>query len=506
MTTSRVNRNQTIGWTSVGAALGFAVTFGVYLAISSFTGEGSEAKHSSSDSIGSTDSSSKHSRSPFSDDSQATKIDDSPVGKSLEEVWTELVADGHPNVAQLADLVQIAKQLIDQEGFEAIQGISDSLTDPIVQNAVIGSIVHHAAKTDAESALQHALKLSEPVRDLALSAVAAAWVSLNPIQAMHAMSAIEEGSVRRQMLEKLVRAWAVHDPTTVLGDLELVPENLRELGKRDALLALARTDPEGTVALLQDITDDELRVAITKELASSWSDLDAHAALEWALSDDIFIKQQVLSLILGKVAKEDPQLALQTALSQPLENTLLGLELTVIGEVASTDLELAIEMLSQVREGLTKFLSLATIGKHLARNNDVDRIHSLALELPDGEREAYFNQVVHQWAASQPESLVVQLDNLPSTDNKYQAAMSLVRHNVGTNVLSKNQMEYVRGFLPEDYNSETGRRNIPYSNPGLTKEQAEQIQDHYRKVLEEGYNVLFGERVRVGVTESESKP
>lgn len=493
---------------SAGACLGFAATLGAYFAISNFTGDRSEDETSMSHIVGSSEGAVQDSSTRFANESKTASMDSLSVDMPLEDVWTDWVSDEYPNVTQLADLVQIAKQWMDEAGFDVIQRINDSLTNPIVQNAVIGSIVHHAAQTDAESALQHALKLSGPVRDLALEAVAAAWVSLNPIQALNAMSAIKEGSVRRQMLEKLVRAWAEHDPTTVLEDLGLVPENLRKLGERQALLTLARTDPEGTVALLQNIEDKELRVAVTKELASNWSDRDVHAALEWALSDDIPIKQQVLTVILGKMARENHSLALQTALSQPLEDSLVGLELTVIGEVAAIDLELAVEMLSQVREGITKFFSYSTLGKYLARNNDIDRVHSLALELPEREREAYYNQVVHQWAASQPESLVAQLDNLPSTDNKYQAAMNLVRRNVGTNVLSRSQMEYVRDFLPEDYNSETGRRNRQYSNPGLTKEQAEQIQTHYRRVLEEQYGELFGERVRAGngETETESKP
>lgn len=490
---------------SLGAALGIVVTLGAYFVLASFSDRSGD-EGSSSNFVGLSESSDQSSSISTANRSEATESDILTADRPPGDVWNELVADELPNVAQLADLVRIAKEWTDETGFEVIQRINDSLTDPIVQNAVIGTIVHHAAQSDAESAMQYALKLSGPVRDLALSAVAAAWVSLNPIQAMNSMSAIKSGSVRRQVLEKLVRAWAEHDPKTVLGDLGQVPESLRKLGEREALLALARTDPEGTVALLQDISDEGLKLSITRELASSWSEIDVHAALEWALSDDIYFKDQVLALILEKMAREDPNFALQTALSQPIDNALLGLEVSVIGEVAESDLELAVEMLSQVRDGLTKFFSYSTIGKFLARGNDIDRLHSLALELPESEREAYYNQVVHQWAASQPESLVAQLATLPSTDNKYQAAMSLVRRNVGTNVLSNSQMAYVRGFLPEDYNSETGRRNREYVNPGLTEEQVEQVREHFRKALQERSAVLFTERVRVGDAETESKP
>ena len=482
-----------------------AITLLAFFAFSSFGG-GSEDETTKSKLFDSASSADQDVIAPpytSSEDSESSiSLDDQP----LDAVWEELIADEIPNVAQLADLVRVAKQWMGEVGFEVIQKINDSLTNPVVQNAVISSIVHHAAQTDAESALNQALRLSGSVRDLALEAVALSWVGQNPIQAIRAVSAIEVGSVRREMLELLVRAWAENYPTNVLEDLELVPENLRMLGEREALLALARTDPQGTVAFLDSITDEELKLAVTKELASSWSDFDVHAALEWAMSEDVDIKDHVLTMIIGKLATKDPEFALQTALSQPSEGTLVGLELVVIGEVAATNLELAVEMLSQVREGLTKFLSYATLGKYLVRDNEIDRVHGLGLQLPEDEREAYYNQIVHQWAASHPESLVEQIDNLPSTDNKYQAAMSLVRRNVGTNVLTKSQMEYVRGFLPEDYNSETGRRNRPYSEPGLTDAQAEQIRAHFIRVVEERTGKSLGEKPNNDQRERVSKP
>ena len=506
MIVSQSNRTRVIGWISVGALPGMAITLLAFFAFSNFSGDRSEDRSTNPELFDTPGSTDREVKSPLDTSAEGAGLGISHVERPLEAVWNELVADEIPNVAQLAELVRVAKQWMNEAGFELIQKINDSLTNPIVQNAVISSIVHHAAQTDAESAMQQALRLSGPVRDLALMSVATSWVGQNPIQAMKAVSAIEDGSVRREMLEMLVRAWAENYPTTILEDLELVPQNLRMLGEREALLALARTDPQGTVSLLGNITDEELKLAITKELAASWSDLDVHAALEWALSEDAAIKNHVLTLIIGKLARKDPEFALQTALSQPLEDSLVGMELAVIGEVAATDLELAVEMRSQLREGLTKFLSYATLGKYLVRDNEIDRVHGLGLELPEDEREAFYNQIVHQWAASHPESLVAQIDNLRSTDNKYQAAMSLVRHNVGTNVLTKSQMEYVRGFLPEDYNSETGRRNRPYSEPGLTDKQTEEIRAHFIRVVEKRTGKSIGEKPENGQTERVSVP
>lgn len=425
------------------------------------------------------------------------------VEQKLESVWYEMILDDRPNVAQLQDLMSVASLWIDESGLEVIQEISDSLTDSTVRNAVVKKLLHIATQNDPQNALQYALGLSDPLRETALSSVASAWADTNPIQALSYVSTIDSGSVRRQLLEKLVRSWAEHNPRTVLDEIELVPENLRNLGEREALLALARTAPEETVSLLNGISDPELELALTMELASNWSDLDLEAALEWAMAEDVLAKDQVLTLILGKLARKDPKLALQTALSQPNDNSLFGLELSVVSEVAAFDLELALEMLSQVREGLTKFFSYSVVGRALVHENQVDRVLDLALGLPEDERGAYYNRVVHEWAMSQPETLVDQLENLPSTEAKYEAAMGLVRRNVGTNVLTKTQMDYVRDFLPEDYNSETGRRGSErrsnyFKDPGLTDKQTQEIREYYMRMIED--------KAEPAVSRSESQP
>lgn len=288
-------QDQAIGWIPVGAAFGITVTLVAYFAISSLSDRGEDEETNSvlTGSLGDLDQEPK----VLARESTVPKPEILPVDKPIESLWSKLVADERPDAAQLADLVHIAKEWIDEAGFVVIQKINDSLTDSIVLHAVIGSVMHHAAQTDADSALQYALKLSGTVRDLALSAVIAAWVKLNPTQAMQAVSAIEDASVRRQLLEMLVRAWAENDPKTILEDLASIPANLRKLGEREAALALARTDPEGTVTFLggiSDTDDTELKFMLTLELASSWSDRDPNAALEWALLSNTFIRNQVL--------------------------------------------------------------------------------------------------------------------------------------------------------------------------------------------------------------------
>ena len=455
MSSSSKNLNRPTSWITVGAVSGFCVILGTFFVLSSLSDLDEDDKMESNY-IGFLNSSDQSSSTPLAIESDPIDSDTLTLDNPLEDEWNELVSDEHLNAMQLADLVRIAKEWMDEDGFDVIPRILESLINPIVQDAVVLAIFYHAMQTDAEAALQYALRFSGTVQELALSAVVTAWVNLNPIQAMEAISAIEAGSIRRKLLEMLVRTWAEKDSATVLEDLALIPANLRKLGEREALLALARTAPERTVAILEGIstsTDGELKFTLTLELASSWSDQDPNAALEWALSSNTFIRNQVLTTVLGKLAQEDPKFALHTALTQPIDENMIGLELAVISEVATSDLELAVEMLYQVRDGLTKKFSYIEVGKALVRNNETNRALSLALEVQDDEQGTYYNHIVHQWARTNPKSLVAYLENLPSIGVKNQAAMSL--ESAGRNILSETQMEYVRNFLAENLNSDS---------------------------------------------------
>ena len=374
--------------------------------------------------------------------------------------WQEMIADDLHNLAQTASLIRMAHDWVDQSGFDAIAQIAASLPESIVKKVVLGSVLHRAMLEDPHSTLQESLKLDEDLREMALATIARAWASIGPQTALQSISAIDSNRIRRQMFEHFVIAWASYDPKGMLADFDLVPANLRTLAEEHAIRALANNKPAEAALLLAKLSDPELRFDLTLDLAERWSDQDVYVALDWVLSEtisDSFLEVQVFDTVLRKLAQENPDLALQTALDLP-DKHFLGFEATVIEEVARVNLGKAIAMLSQVREGVTRSSAYTAVGKALVRNNETDRAMEFAQQLPEEERDFYYGLVVNEWAYSNPESLVSAMDKLPSEEAKWIAAMDLTRRNVGTNLLSKDQMAYVREFLPEDYNSETGRR------------------------------------------------
>ncbi len=417
---------------------------------------------------------------------------------SIAAEWQYLLDDELSNLAQASQLIQLAQKWVDQFGLEAMTQIDITLNDPILKKSVMGAVLQRALLVDSDATLQHALGLEGELRELVLETIARAWVSIGPHEAMESIYAIESHRDRRQMLDYFVTTWANFDPQGMFENFNLVPENLRSYAEEQAIRAIAKTTPELAFQFLTNVSNEHLKFDLTMEIATSWSDQNAVAALDWALAHEFSnsaLTRLVLDMVLRRVAAENPSLALQTALDQPTDMMGLGFEATVVEEVARTDVELAIAMLSQVRDGFTKSSSYVAVGKALIRNGETDRALEFAQQLPEESRDLYYSLLVNQWAYSDPKSLVPMLDELPSTEAKYTAAMDLTRHNVGTNILTKEQMSVVRSFLPKDYNSETGRRGAESAqwarlnnlqNKDLTEEEKVQLQKDFKKVMMEG--------------------
>ena len=416
--------------------------------------------------------------------------------ESVADEWQKLVVDDQSNVAQTASLIRLAHTWVDQAGLEAIAQIDKSLTDSILKKAVLGSVLQKAILADPNTTMQQVLNFEGELRELAMETIGRAWASIDPKDAFESISLIAAPRARRQMLEHFVTAWANYDPRDVFEKFDLIPENLRAHAEEHAIRTLIRTAPEDSAPYLAEISDEFLKFEITMELAIHWADKNALEALNWALAHEFSgasLQTEVLNTILRSLAAENPELALQTALDQPVDSMGLGLEATVIAEVARADIERAMSMLAQVREGYTKSFSSIAVGKALVSNNDTDRALALGEQLTEESRDMYYNLVVNEWAYTDPKSLVARMEELPSTDAKYRAAMDLIRFNVGRNVLTKEQVSYVKRFLPADYNSETGRRGSESAKfarlnnlQNMTEEEREQIQKDFQLIIMDG--------------------
>lgn len=372
--------------------------------------------------------------------------------KEPRQAWNALVNDAYEDIAQIGSLVQIAQTLVQQNGFEALDWIRDSLVDDTVLEATVRSVLHQVALSDPQAAFQQALTISRDAQDVALPTIVEMWARADPLVAMNRIESLKNATQRNTLRKTLFRAWAENDAQDLFDNLEQIPESMRKNAEQQAMLAVARSSPSDSVTYLAELTAIDRQQALAMEIAEHWSQQDIYGALDWILSGQFTnetTRRRALTEVLRNLVDIDPTLALQTALKQPLSKYGQGLEAMVIEQLARTDLDRAISMLSQVRDGSTKLHAYISAGRALVQNAGYERALELGQQLPDDDQPHYRHSIMWQWAEADPQTLLASLDDLPSHETKAQAAMGLMMTNFRTKALSADQVKYVASLLPK---------------------------------------------------------
>lgn len=369
-----------------------------------------------------------------------------------EEAWFAMIGDQNQGSSQTGILIQIGNAWVRQQGLGVLGQIAESFTDWQTRSTVVRSIIAKATLANPQDALNQALRLrSNQVGEWA-PMVVREWALSEPRTAFDAATNVSPSGLRRNLQESVVIAWATNNPNMLLEELALLPENLQNLAREQAILAIARNEPLEAVDLMASVEDDSSRHMIAYSVASSWSDIDPVAAVNWILSNTDLesMRNELLTIVFQNLALENPQLAMELALKQPIEHQHgRGLEAIVIARLAQVDLLHALALLAQVREGQTQVAAFMSIGQQLVRNYDTDRALKLGEQLDGQSRSSYYQSVMSTWANMDPEGLVNSLDKLPSTETKSKAALSLARSNQYREVLTTDQLDYAKSFLSE---------------------------------------------------------
>ena len=163
--------------------------------------------------------------------------------------------------------------------------------------------------------------------------------------------------------------------------------------------------------------------------------------------------------VLRSLAVSDPELAIQTALDQPLGERSQGLEVSVISSLSYHDIERAIEFLTQVREGNSTLAAYRTVGYRLIGLDDYDRALSLGTKLPESQRQAYYDSISQHWSHSDPVALFESLDRIPQAESRSRAAMHLVTASKWSTALSADQLDVARNYISQSDLERMERQN-----------------------------------------------
>lgn len=383
-----------------------------------------------------------------------------------ERAWSELAVDMQDDRENMWVISRVASTWVEQSGLGVLDQIYQSLTNSETRRYIIRNVLEDVAATEPAEAFRFALKIENDQYNMIISNVVRTWARSDPHSALTAASEIEKRSLRRDMEEHVVNAWAYEKPREVLDGIDVLPEHLHATAISRALGKIAEESPEEAVGLLVGMESGPVRMSAAMSVSQNWAYQDPEAALDWILNEPSIgdSRRQLLSGILYSIVRTNPELAMSAALSQPIEDGgngqwgNVGLEVNVISNLAYSDLDKAIELLPQVRKGQTKLQAYQMVSAALIRNGDIEEALTMVQQFPESDRNEFYIAVAGAWAQSDPEGLLNSMNRLPTKEAKSRAAMSLITYNQYQKTLTEEQIEDVRKLLTDEDTKELEER------------------------------------------------
>ncbi|MXW52529.1 MAG: hypothetical protein F4X44_09080 [Gammaproteobacteria bacterium] len=377
-----------------------------------------------------------------------------------EKAWNEGAVPLQGDAANSETIARIGMAWVNESGLGVLDQIYQSLTDSETRQSIIRSVLEQIAHMDPEGAFNFALTIESDPNDSILRDLADNWANSDPRSALTAVSGIERESLRNAVADSLVNSWAQNRPKEMFEALDGLPAEFQEKALTAAINAMLRESREETAHFVVAMEPSSLKTTSARIIASFWSNQgDPWSALEWILDEPGFqdIRSELLSSIMDDLAKYDPELAMSTALDQPIDENgtgfgalSMGLEFDVISTLASWNLDKAIELLPQVRDGPTKIFATTRVAYSLIENDEIETAFDMAQQVPDTDRESFYLGLFTQWVLTDPVAALDSIDRFPSDEARSQMALMLIANDRYQKSLSDEQVEKAKKYLSDE--------------------------------------------------------
>ena len=379
-----------------------------------------------------------------------------------ETAWNELVVVFQDDTSLLNEFIRVASAWVEEGGISVLDSISQSLTNAETRQRVLRSVLRDVAHSDPEGAFLYAQNIESDPNNAVVIAVAGVWARSDPRAALLAATEIKDVSLRKDTAGMVISAWARREPKEVIENVNALPFDLQEKASTAAISAMSRESPEEAARLVATMESGSIKTESARDVARNWSNRDHSSALDWILNDPGVeeIRSELLSSIMHRLVRVDPDLAMRTALDQPIEESArgfgmfgagVGMETNVISSLAFSDMDKAIELLPLVREGRTKYFAFQLVTSSLVSNGEFDKAFDTAQQFPDRLRKNYFSALATVWAGRDPKGLFNSLSRFPSKDAKSRVALLLLTRDQISSGLTDEQVDEARKYLSDEH-------------------------------------------------------
>ena len=378
------------------------------------------------------------------------------VGSDPRTAFSRAANSTVKDVISREKLKEIAILWVEAEGTRVLGEINGLLTDNPFRRDIIRSLVVRFASTEPEAILSFLEEMpqQDSVKRLT-SLVYAYWVLIDVHAAFASATDFDLADSTNKHRAAVISYWVRSDPQAVLDLVDSLPSQLKTSSMKRALLSMLLKTPTQVVSYLEDIQDAQLRSELVSSVGRRWAEIDPHAATDWILSLPIEItKDDLKSIVVAKLARQDPQLAVKLAAKQ--EGKLaLRMERFIMSSITATDIDKAIDILPRISIE-NQIEGAVQIGNELIKH-DPQRALDLGDLLNENQRAEYFPQLIDSWARNEPFRLISMLDDLPSKQLTSTAAYRIIRENWHSGSLTIAQFDHVYSRLNAEHQAAVDR-------------------------------------------------
>jgi len=176
-------------------------------------------------------------------------------------------------------------------------------------------------------------------------------------------------------------------------------------------------DIQAALAHLNDISDLNKRAGMRNALLRRWAELDGRGAFEYVMSlAEGEIKVQAMTAVTGVLAHSDPEFLAGKALAMPGNRSSRELIQNLATSWAQNDADAALKWAEQLPEGLGKRDALAIIRFQLEQQDPAE-VAAQINTMPAGDsRNTLISSLATQWGMRDPAKAIEWANGLPESE------------------------------------------------------------------------------------------
>lgn len=393
-----------------------------------------------------------------------------------KEAWENLLKDKslltEENFERVSNIVDA---WVKQEGIDVLDIVTPNIEDEELRDRIISSGIRTKAEDDPASVFDYAMQFqSEDSGFFGMSMsynrhmnrVLRVWIEQEPMDAVNRILEVESATQKTSLLTDAFDQWARIDAQTLTAAIPSFPPEARDIARVNAIRRIAGESIEDAVDLFEDIENDTHKTQAVFSISTKWTEEDPEAALAWAQtsSHTESIRPQLTAQIINTLAREDPQKAFDIAREMPIDEiggNGVGLEASVISSLAYTNIDKALELLPDVREGKTQTTAYMGIGSGLAMNGRVAEAIELGKTLSEEDQLSYYTSVGTMsltggllggltGSEAQESDVFETIDSIPHKGAQSKVAMQAIVMDKLNSSYSEEELERLQNYVSEE--------------------------------------------------------